>query len=249
MTLTRRAVLGGFSFLHPHVAAASRPTRVPSYAEKFEAAFQPGFSFPFQLTSSEPLQPVPFQVIDGGELLLPSGQIVACDPFVSDDRAAFTQQVPEGRARLRFSHPLVHGEHGGRVAFARLDFSQAKVTQWEMALIPGQDNSILKDDEIFGYPVDAGTGCFGDREAFAALRAATANDPGLTEAWIAAGETAGRPLGLSYYLEQPMGRANIIMFPSGWGDGFYASYFGYDAAGDVTALLTDFNVIDWAALR
>ena len=36
------------------------------------------------------------------------------------------------------------------------------------------------------------------------------------------------------------------MFQSGWGDGLYASWFGYDAQGRVVALLTDFNVVDWS---
>lgn len=43
-----------------------------------------------------------------------------------------------------------------------------------------------------------------------------------------------------------MGPGNIIMFTSGWGDGFYASWFGYDAQGHVAALVTDFTVVDWA---
>ena len=37
--------------------------------------------------------------------------------------------------------------------------------------------------------------------------------------------------------------ANVICFHSGWGDGFYASYFGYDDAGAIVCLLTDFGVI------
>lgn len=239
--------MGGLSLLPMHPASSLGQSTLPPYADRFEAAFQPGFSFPFQLTSSDPPKPVPFRIIDGGELMLPSGRIVACDPFVSYDRPAFVQQVGKGRARVRFSFPMVHGEQGGRVAFARVEFSPAKVARWEMALIPGQTLSTLKADEIFGYPVDAGTGCFADAEAFAALRQAVAGKPELTEAWISEGEEAAKPLGMPFYLNQPMGPANIIMFGSGWGDGFYASYFGFDAAGAVAALLTDFAVIDWSA--
>ncbi len=35
----------------------------------------------------------------------------------------------------------------------------------------------------------------------------------------------------SFLLDLPLGEANAIMFHSGWGDGFYASWFGYDADG------------------
>ena len=36
---------------------------------------------------------------------------------------------------------------------------------------------------------------------------------------------------------------NIICFSSGWGDGSYASYFGFDADGRPSALVTDFAVL------
>ncbi|WP_432774035.1 DUF4241 domain-containing protein [Brevibacillus gelatini] len=35
------------------------------------------------------------------------------------------------------------------------------------------------------------------------------------------------------------------MFSSGWGDGSYASYIGYDADGQIVRLLTDFYLVDW----
>lgn len=50
----------------------------------------------------------------------------------------------------------------------------------------------------------------------------------------------------SFLLDLPLGEANAIMFHSGWGDGFYASWFGYDADGNVAALVTDLATIDWA---
>lgn len=34
--------------------------------------------------------------------------------------------------------------------------------------------------------------------------------------------------------------ANVITFSSGWGDGEYASFWGYDASGELTCLITDF---------
>jgi len=38
--------------------------------------------------------------------------------------------------------------------------------------------------------------------------------------------------------------ANVITFSSGWGDGGYASFWGYDALGDLTCLVTDFNLFN-----
>jgi hypothetical protein len=34
------------------------------------------------------------------------------------------------------------------------------------------------------------------------------------------------------------------MFKSGWGDGFYATYIGYDKSGNICRLVTDFVVIE-----
>src|SRR4029078_4230104 len=53
----------------------------------------------------------------------------------------------------------------------------------------------------------------------------------------------------TFHLDVDMGPANIVMFTSGWGDGFYASWFGYDAQGRVAALVTDFAVVDWAKAK
>jgi hypothetical protein len=36
--------------------------------------------------------------------------------------------------------------------------------------------------------------------------------------------------------------ANMIAFSSGWGDGGYASFWGYDALGNLTTLVTDFSL-------
>jgi hypothetical protein len=37
---------------------------------------------------------------------------------------------------------------------------------------------------------------------------------------------------------------NMIAFSSGWGDGCYASYRGYDADDKIACLVTDFDVLD-----
>ncbi len=38
---------------------------------------------------------------------------------------------------------------------------------------------------------------------------------------------------------------NAPFFETGWGDGFYASHFGYDASGTTAAcLVTDFGVVE-----
>ncbi len=112
-----------------------------------------------------------------------------------------------------------------------LKLSDAKPVRWEMATRPGQHVDELQEGHIFGYPVDTGLGCFADAKAV--------NKVGELE------ERLIRELGedfISLYdnliedilfeHEDNWGNAivcedsglNMIVFRSGYGDGFYASY-------------------------
>ena len=189
---------------------------------------------------------VSFRAFDAGRLRLPSGKVIACDPFVNMDRPAFTVSVPAGDYPVRLA-VVEGGIDDRRVAFARLAISSAPVVRWEMALVAGQDAAALKADEIFGYPVDAGTGSFLDTATAAAAWPRMMADEDIAQGWITQGDklSAGRGTP-TFLLDVDMGPGNIIMFTSGWGDGLYASWFGYDAQGRVAALVTDFAVVDWA---
>ena len=215
----------------------------PTYARVFELAFQPGWQAHLGDKS------VGFRVFDAGQLRLTSGRIKACDPFVGMQHRPFTPLVPKGDFPVRLA--LVDGGiDDSRVAFARVDFIPAPVVRWEMAVTEGQDTSTLKDGELFGYPVDAGTGSFVDAETAEIASRRMAADEGLAQRWIADGQTRGAPKGApSFHAVIDIGSGNVVMFQSGWGDGVYASWFGYDAGGRMAALLTDFNVVDWSKAK
>jgi hypothetical protein len=224
----------------PSAHAGGEP---PSYARAFELAFQPSWQARLGDTS------VGFRIFDAGQLRLPSGAIKACDPFVGMEHRPFTPVVPKGDFPVRLA--LVDGGvDDGRVALARVDFSPAAVVRWEMAVTEGQDTATLKDGEYFGYPVDAGTGSFVDAETAAVASRRMATDEDLAQRWIADGQARGAPKGVpSFHAVIDIGPGNIVMFESGWGDGLYASWFGYDAQGRIAALLTDFNVVDWSKAK
>jgi len=174
-----------------------------------------------------------------GELFIPSGRIVACDAFVSH-ASPFTTAVPPN------SYPVVlsvahFGDYDQRVAAAMLKLRDAKPIKWEMALNACQDLSSLREGEVFGYGVDSGTGCFMDIEAAQIL---TKSDnysdllmAELDKTYIDTWSWANIPL-------NPVSKANVIAFSTGFGDGVYASYFGYDEKGDMASLLTDFMLFD-----
>jgi hypothetical protein len=225
------------------------PGRSPSYAAAFDKAFLPGFTVETRDTykGETRVEKVPFKVVEVGILKLPSGQICAADPFIAlSDAKPFTQPVPAGDFPVR----LAVGEFpsgGSRVTFARVDFKTAPIARWSMAVLDGQDVTTLKRGHIFGYGVDAGTGSFFDPVAGKAAAELLKADEDAWEAWQTEGEANGpKMIGpYSFLLNLKLGDANAIMFHSGWGDGFYASWFGYDAKGNVAALVTDFATIEW----
>jgi hypothetical protein len=220
---------------------ASRPTPVaaqPPAREQGQAVFNDAFTAGYRATIDG--DAVRFVTQDLGTFRLPSGQLVACDPFWCEDGQPFTQPVPRGE----FPLTLAIADFGNqrRIAFARLAFSAEPVVRWELALVEGQDPSTLQPGEFFGYGVDAGTGAFMDRDAWRAFNAQMEQDEAFDGRLVDEMQKAG---GVAGWLLFASGPGSVAMFSSGWGDGEYATYWGYDAAGNLAAALTDFYVVDW----
>lgn len=169
------------------------------------------------------------------DIALPSGQIVASDGFIMEG-GPFSRQVKPGAYPLFLA--IAKFSNDKRVAFAMLRFSDAPVSRWEMAVTKGQDPDKLQKDEIFGYGVDSGTGCFCDFEAQRVLVDAFDPDGSFFNDVIGKMSTCEW-----VHIKTPKGSA--ALFSSGFGDGSYASYFGLDEAGNAAVLVTDFGVLDW----
>lgn len=186
-----------------------------------------------------------------GELVVISGYVVVCDPLALPDIAPLANPVPPGHYPVILSvAELPNGDQ--RVAYALLRLSEHPAMRWELAVPQGQTLSALKAGEIFGYPVDAGTGCFMDADA---LRALLARPIQMGTGYVESDElldtldkTAVPTWSWANLVLDDATGANIIAFSSGWGDGFYPSYWGYDATDQRVALVTDFDVLDAAWL-
>lgn len=202
------------------------------------------------------------------ELSLPSGRIVACDPFTGLGAYGgdpFTVSVPPGRYPVTASlieittpddldpesepefEPEPEPEPGRaaeperphrRVAAARLAIRDEPVVVWEQAVVPEQDLGALGADEFYGYGVDAGTGCFVDAEAVEPLGDFESD----TETLMAAFEAMEWSAGV-VALTAPDSGHNLVAFSSGWGDGVYPTWIGRTATGEVACLVTEFFVI------
>lgn len=185
-----------------------------------------------------------------GELDVDSGCLVATDPLVQPERQAFARSISPGR----YAVTLYRAE--GRVALAELRIGQGVTERWELAVLPGQKTSALKDDEVYGYPVDAGLGAFMDAAGQSALltrdkreqrRLGASFSDSYTDILMEPLEKAGG----TELLFEPLSddTANVAIFQSGWGDGVYPSFWGLDAAGRPLALVTDFGVLDKGEVR
>lgn len=176
-----------------------------------------------------------------GELDLPTGEIIACDPLTTGlDWPALSRRVKPGR------YPVSLLETKGGVAAAVLRFRPGRPIRWELATLPGQDTSTLQGEEVFGYPVDAGLGSFMDKTAMALMSQQQDRleaDQNYYDDVLAAEFAPNQD---RFVMHHPIAGnpANIAIFSSGWGDGIYPSFWGLDAAREPLLLMTDFDVME-----
>ncbi len=176
-----------------------------------------------------------------GHLALPTGRLAACDPLSYPAEAnVFDTEFPSGL------HPVVLSvaDFGDdqRVAFATIRLSQGTVTYWDHLVWEGEDASTLQPGQIFGYGVDAGTGAFFDASGRRLLQQLNAADDAFSDSIGGALEKTYRTTWS--WASVPLGTANLVCFSTGWGDGFYPSYCGYDEGGQMIAIVNDLAAFD-----
>jgi len=202
--------------------------------------------------------------LSAGALVMPTGQLVASDPFVFLNDRAFTVSVPAGE------YPVIlamQGDRRGDVALAMLKVRDARPVRWEIGVLPDE-----KPGHHF-YPVDTGTGCYVDRAVASEILArqeaeldrqvarmkAMGVNPADDGAWHEAMQAVAAErkdllelVNLAGYGTRPAASlcidaqsgGNLVAFRSGAGDGSYGVYVGYDASGAVAAFVTDFGLIE-----
>ena len=196
-------------------------------------------------------------VLNLGNLNVTSGQLVVCDPLVNlGDTSPFARQIPAGQYPVNIA-VADNTEMGERYALAWLELSAKRAERWELAYTLAVESKVstLKDDEYFGVPVDAGLGCFCDHQAqlayarFSADFMAKNPEANMYDDYFAAEFKKNAikqddPNDIGDWLNYtvPNTNNNVIMFHSGFGDGYYPCYWGLDKNGQLTALVIDFQV-------
>ena len=197
------------------------------------------------------------QVFECGDLFLPSGQLVVCDPFAAMRQVGnAVVAVPPARYPVSVTVADVSDEQDGshtREAYATLLMSdQPEVTRKLLVpLAPGEAPPRLDPDQYHGFVVDAGTGCFVDAHSLEVAMPPEdqwhdslfdnpsplswfnrMDDPGHIRDGL-----ANIPLPLATNGE------NLVLFHSGWGDGVYPVIGGYDVTGALVAVHVDLLVV------
>lgn len=185
------------------------------------------------------------ELVNLGELSLPTGKIVAFDPSYSE-YTAFDRSVPSGNYPVWLAIAQFDDEFNNRgIAGAIIKFDEKDAIDWQIALIP-LDTDVYsgQTDNFYCYGVDAGLGCFADEMAASALvtKLNKLNDRSSYIAFIdSLNEQSIVPrLQCVNMIVDPASRLNICVFNSGYGDGCYASYWGIGADGSIVSLATDF---------
>ena len=181
--------------------------------------------------------------LDIGKVNLPTGEILACDPLVELGEArTYIQKTPIGKFPVKIC-VIPSREYGDRYACVKVEFNKNKPVVYELALTGNEkEMDEAEEDEFYGFGVDAGMGCVADKKS----------QDEYSKYWkkLEEEEEADNPFddifddllienAKKYPKYQrdcgdwanfiiPDTDLNIPVFASGWGDGDYPCYFGYD---------------------
>ena len=186
------------------------------------------------------------ETFDAGKIHLSTGSIVACDPLITNDMASFKVNFPQGEFPV-----LVHKERESNcIAYVEIIFSDAQISEWKLATTDGQNIEELKGEEIFGYPVESGMGCFMDVETQDCLNHLEkrlfhrkgAEFMGIYEEFFHEHffDENGAIDQFAFLKPDEDKAGNIFAFEAGYGEGFYASYIGFGIDGEPVKLVSEF---------
>jgi hypothetical protein len=197
--------------------------------------------------------------VDCGLLSMPTGKLVACDPFAAMQKASNPSvQVPPGRYRVVVTLADVSDTHDGshmREAYATLILDETANEVTRRIITPSADGSpcpseMSDDGTYWGFPVDAGTACFVDDGAVITSMPSEdwlgqVFDNGRMDSCFARMDDPAHIRAGIANIQLPNAAAdeNIVIVHSGWGDGHYPVVGGYDVSDRLIRVHVDFFVV------
>ncbi|SFQ67047.1 DUF4241 domain-containing protein [Flavobacterium akiainvivens] len=196
-----------------------------------------------------------------GDVNLPTGRIIASDPFFVDSQRPFSRTVEPDKYPVYIYMAEIDKLHH-RIAYAKVKFRPEEATKWILALtddLTEEELGSLEPDEFYGFPVESGLAAFMDEETSSqfidkmdvfeeANPDADYYDEVLAEEFrlYSGKNNFSRDLGdwNDHSISNDTDN-NLVMFASGWGDGYYPAYWGLNENGDTIELVIDFLISDF----
>ena len=194
-------------------------------------------------------------ILDMGEIEFPTGDILVRDPLVwlNRDEKAYLTSVPRGKYRIETLVVKLEEDHY-RYALSRVRFTENVPKIYYEALKGDENLDDVDGDSIFGFNVDAGLATIVDietRNAYCDFK----------DKWYR--ENPNKNIYDDFYAEVfaknaeenpvyqreggdwinfkiPNSELSIPMIQSGFGDGRYPVYFGYDENGKLCDLVLEY---------
>ncbi len=181
--------------------------------------------------------------INIGSLKLKSGNIIATDPILLYDDQPFNVKVKPGEYPV-YVYVADFENDEKRTALSKIELSTEKPVKWVMALYEGESSNNLKNDEFLGFDVENGICAYMDESVMEELDMLFEDDLDEYEDLISSSVKFSKKT--FTYKNIPYGKkgCNIIAFSTGWRDGTFPSYFGYDKNNKPCCLVTDFMVLE-----
>ncbi len=202
-------------------------------------------------------------VLDIGPCSLPSGRLLVRDPLVTlglRREQPYLLAAPAGDYPTELCVVCPDERDCARYAAVRLRFSRQPAVAFYEALTGQEDLSEAGEERYFGFAVDAGLGCICDAAVHPLFcdwcDSWDREHPGgnLYRDYFAALFAESYRLHPEYQRQEgdwlnwqlPGTAYHLPLFQSGFGDGVYPVYWGFDAAGQVCQLVVQFIDIQLA---
>jgi|CZKI01.1.fsa_nt_gi hypothetical protein len=192
-----------------------------------------------------------------GELTLPSGRLAVCDPFVflSPSGTPFIS-TPKGNFPVIVTLVDVSEKQDRshiREAYASIIFSPAAEAYRKSVQLAkdGEKRLEPKEDNFVGFAVDAGTACFVDESAIGPCMPNPQNwyqslfENERPDCWFKRMDDPAHIRAGIANIALPLAKngENLILFHSGWGDGYFPVVGSYDSSNRLVAAHIDFLVV------
>jgi hypothetical protein len=180
--------------------------------------------------------------IKAGELNLPTGRIISTDPILMYDDECYAEHVKPGTYTVYIYIGKTENRKKQTIA-AELRVNDNYPVKWELALFKGESSKGFGYDEFMGYEVENGLGCFMDESVMKILDVMSEKELDIYERAVKDAVMKSEYSCAEMLIDKKNG-GNIVIFASGWNEGIFPTYYGFDKDGKLARLVTDFMVIE-----